>query len=1417
MKNKDKSDSIRNKLAIFEAGARKSAKIDLSKKDNPINKLFQIYQPQKINEINNKKSNINDLKKNEKRDSNNHLKTEIEKSKENYSKINVSNNFNYTGRENIKNQNQNVFDSIKKNDKKISPPKKKEEVPVNKTFNYNVSEMIKKLNQNEEKNKFVQTGNKGIIKSNETVNKYSNNNNKINEQKNKNISHIDKKINEEKGKITHNNDKIMNENQNKIIHNNNNNFNLKNKENNINNTSSNRSKNNNLNQNNTKDIKQIEKNNSPKRNKFLENILLFSKNAKDKEDKDNTKNYNYEKNDKKENIAKNSASINSDYKKLNSTNFKDKIKNFENSENNIKNNGIVNSNNKEKPKKLEINNQEKNGKENISNIINKRNSAAYELKTEKKNYIPNLMVKISNKPPNNICKEKEKEKKEKEEKEKIIKNESPKNITQIQVEKSNSKRISQVKVDTEISEKNKENLNKNQNNYKNLKIKEEIKEVSIQMDNSDDKRSKSTVKKGHSQNLNNNNDKNKEFEILEKITINSEFQTNSFCKAFFIASIPQKEPKIIENSENIKAFCGQNLCSSLPSFQPEIIYKYPQKDSQTLEINNILASICYPNSIKVCFCDKEDKIYTPKNSKSCFTNQVGDRFYSMMYYLYVRMTNKDFCFKYGSDLFAKLTMECSSEVSMEVEKNINSIHEINSRKYVYVPYCLSLVSKFPFFPQMEKCLESIMETLKNSDLKGNELNEIITFLVRSIPAPYVNTSVFFPVPNCSDIIELIPCFNQEMPINGDNPISLLDNLKVNNIVLLFRLLLFEQKILLISNDYDKLTQVSLNLISLLYPLSWVHIYIPIITENMLKYLESFLPFFNGMHKSLYQKQKVKNLLHQSQKDLFIFDIDKNKFEISCNLFAKKKINPIKFLNRQIPPLPKNIEVIIGPQLNVLKSYYRNHSTANDYMKNHIKSKTLFIQVFMELLYDYKKYLSFIDDLPVFNTNEFLHKRPENDKIFFKELTTTQLFQIFIQNALSYINNKDKKYFFDELIEKYFKVRGFDRKNNLLFLILNTEFDNYLEEHLFTIKKNYFINPSHLKLFQPIINKINIQKGRKLMQDITDFLKQEFKDRYLLNEKGIIKENKRIIYNDINLSHENDINDFGYYMTQEEAKEENLRKHQKKEKKIKFEEFQENITNNKTNCVQKNANKISKPKLEEDNLSTLEKEDIRDNIRETLTRVFKSEKVNVNKDSSLLLSSIKKNYGVNYFVDIIGQNKNSKEIKLISGDSFEILFLVINKLLLRLKVSERDTIYSIKLLKSSCYFKAIVNKVEYILFDKLIEILTKNYKLYNEIHFWDLWIEEELSTIDKEILNKFRKIVEDKNAYHYIEENDEQIGSFKINYINEMKRAKKYMIKMKLNKSFILSVIVELINKYFKDDKEFEEFKTEVVIEMRAIN
>jgi cAMP-dependent protein kinase regulator len=73
---------------------------------------------------------------------------------------------------------------------------------------------------------------------------------------------------------------------------------------------------------------------------------------------------------------------------------------------------------------------------------------------------------------------------------------------------------------------------------------------------------------------------------------------------------------------------------------------------------------------------------------------------------------------------------------------------------------------------------------------------------------------------------------------------------VDNIVLIFRLLLSEKKLLFIHDDYTELTNITNSFISLLYPFQWIHTYIPIMSAEMLKYLETFLPFLSGIHVSL---------------------------------------------------------------------------------------------------------------------------------------------------------------------------------------------------------------------------------------------------------------------------------------------------------------------------------------------------------------------------------------------------------------------------------------------------------------------------------------------------------------------------------------------------------------------------------------
>ena len=75
----------------------------------------------------------------------------------------------------------------------------------------------------------------------------------------------------------------------------------------------------------------------------------------------------------------------------------------------------------------------------------------------------------------------------------------------------------------------------------------------------------------------------------------------TFCEGFFIASFPQKDGKVIENSQSFPAPCKHAECSKLPSMKPEIIFRYPLKDTKTLELNNLAATICFPTGIKVCY------------------------------------------------------------------------------------------------------------------------------------------------------------------------------------------------------------------------------------------------------------------------------------------------------------------------------------------------------------------------------------------------------------------------------------------------------------------------------------------------------------------------------------------------------------------------------------------------------------------------------------------------------------------------------------------------------------------------------------------------------------------------------------------------------------------------------------------------
>lgn len=132
----------------------------------------------------------------------------------------------------------------------------------------------------------------------------------------------------------------------------------------------------------------------------------------------------------------------------------------------------------------------------------------------------------------------------------------------------------------------------------------------------------------------------------------------------------------------------------------------------------------------------------------------------------------------------------------------------------------------------------------------------------------------------------------------------------------------------------------------------------------------------------------------------------------------------------------------------------NINNIDEILPINIKIKQAFTQVFIEILYDYKEYLSVIEGKPIFNTNALLEKRPKNESNFYKEFTETQLFQMFIQNNQEDSNIKDRTVFEEHLnIYQELKVKTDFRE----------EYINYYQDNC-DIYKHYIIKRDILDNF-----------------------------------------------------------------------------------------------------------------------------------------------------------------------------------------------------------------------------------------------------------------------------------------------------------------------------------------------------------------
>ena len=396
-------------------------------------------------------------------------------------------------------------------------------------------------------------------------------------------------------------------------------------------------------------------------------------------------------------------------------------------------------------------------------------------------------------------------------------------------------------------------------------------------------------------------------------------KNETFCLGIFVSGLkpPIENNLFIENSYNFAAPCGHKNCSLLLSMKPELILTYTHKNSSiNQELNYLVANLCFPLGIKLCFEMSNDNnikdkkiIQKPQNIYyNVIKNAKDDIFYIATLQYYIKMEINDFKEKYKFDLNSYYYIQTNNNIDKKdnnIKKANTIINHLLETGFVYIPETISLLSKYPFFIPMNICLNNILnlQTIQ-------EKNDLINHIINEVPIPKKLKQIQFFIPSINEPIILNHYYNifkglsmmnnstqniicDNLSLTQLNSKLLLEKISIENIIIIFQLLLLEQQILIIENNYQVLSEIILILISLIYPLKWTNPFLPILSLNTFQFLQTPVPYIMGLDEYLLKyAYNSKNIYFG--KEIIIYNLMTKNFILSRT--KKKLVRKILYMN-----------------------------------------------------------------------------------------------------------------------------------------------------------------------------------------------------------------------------------------------------------------------------------------------------------------------------------------------------------------------------------------------------------------------------------------------------------------------------------------------------------------------------------------
>ena len=477
---------------------------------------------------------------------------------------------------------------------------------------------------------------------------------------------------------------------------------------------------------------------------------------------------------------------------------------------------------------------------------------------------------------------------------------------------------------------------------------------------------------------------------------------------------------------------------------PQIICKFPISDKRNIVVENVMINQVFPQGFKVLVSEKKPN---PEFYCVVLDNQLYSAIYTRKYLAclvvyesiesYQKLNEK---FKLEDNKFMVIlrsTMKAARPKVMSIDSNNNS-----ELKNWYIPKCLCIVSVHPYINKYKEILNTIYDLIISNKYPSLFLDHIIERLIVQTPKiPRGHKRIMLKFPNKN--IEISEKKMNEMPLVNVNFCRLFDVLSINNVIEIFKYLLYETKLIFFSENLPDLTNTIISFLFLLSPFKYQFQIVSVLSKELYNYAETISPFIFGINEKYTDTFFSKNKIAIEDTTICVVDIDNNNHYI---------IAPGGQIDlKDYPEMPKKLRKKFEDKLkknsgnnsdNGNENNNLNNNNENDFKARNERYQAIFFKIMIHILKDYPKFLSkdysvnkdismSIKDM--IDLKSYLNMFNNTEKYFYSRIFNTQMFMEFIYKRMmpKNCNEKVEVLFFEEKIKEKTSSKMIFGKSKLL--------------------------------------------------------------------------------------------------------------------------------------------------------------------------------------------------------------------------------------------------------------------------------------------------------------------------------------------------------------------------------------------------